>query len=140
MIGIACAQVPVIINDRVDVALAAGADGVHVGQDDLPAALVRQLIGPDAILGVSCKTVEQARKAAADGADYLGVGAGMRKSRFTCAHTLTCLPASTLDWKAQRLALAQILAVLFLCKRVYLKLWSSHSCMTGRQALSMLIL
>ncbi|KAK9806664.1 hypothetical protein WJX73_005744 [Symbiochloris irregularis] len=67
--------VPVIINDRVDVAMAAGADGVHVGQDDLPVALVRQLMGPHTILGVSCKTVEQARRAEADGADYLGVGA-----------------------------------------------------------------
>lgn len=72
------AQVPVIINDRIDVALAAGADGVHVGQEDLPAGAVRRLIGPGKILGVSCKTVEQALQAEADGADYLGVGAGVR--------------------------------------------------------------
>ncbi len=65
-------QVGLIINDRVDVALAVGADGVHVGQDDIPA---RALLGPHKILGVSVKTVEQAQQAAADGADYLGAGA-----------------------------------------------------------------
>ena len=66
----------------MDVALAAGAAGVHVGQEDLPASTVRRLIGPDAILGVSCKTVEQARQAEADGADYLGVGAGASAALF----------------------------------------------------------
>ena len=70
-------QVKVIINDRVDVAIAAGADGVHVGQDDMPCQAVRSLVGPDMIIGVSCKTPEQARAAAAAGADYLGVGAGV---------------------------------------------------------------
>lgn len=69
------AGVPLVINDRVDVALAVGADGVHVGQDDMPAAAVRKLIGPGKILGVSVKTPEEAVKAAADGADYLGAGA-----------------------------------------------------------------
>lgn len=67
--------VPLIINDRVDVALAADADGVHVGQDDLPAADVRALIGPDKLLGVSVATAAEAQRAQADGADYLGVGA-----------------------------------------------------------------
>uniref|UniRef100_A0A383VQM6 thiamine phosphate synthase n=1 Tax=Tetradesmus obliquus TaxID=3088 RepID=A0A383VQM6_TETOB len=67
--------IPVIINDRVDVAIAAGADGVHVGQSDIPARLVRQMIGPDKILGVSVKTPAEAAKAQADGADYIGVGA-----------------------------------------------------------------
>lgn len=67
--------VPVIINDRVDVAVAADADGVHVGQSDIPARLVRQMIGPNRILGVSVKTPEQAIKAVADGADYVGAGA-----------------------------------------------------------------
>ena len=71
-----CLQVKVIINDRVDVAMAAGADGVHVGQDDMPCEAVRSLVGPDMIIGVSCKTPQQARAAAAAGADYLGVGAG----------------------------------------------------------------
>jgi thiamine-phosphate diphosphorylase len=69
------AGVPLIINDRVDVALAIGADGVHVGQDDLPAEAVRKVIGPDVILGVSVKTVEEAVAAEAAGADYLGAGA-----------------------------------------------------------------
>ncbi len=64
--------IPFIVNDRVDVAQAVGADGVHVGQDDMPAALARKLIGPDKILGVSAENVEQARKAQADGANYIG--------------------------------------------------------------------
>ncbi|RMF26352.1 MAG: thiamine phosphate synthase [Chloroflexi bacterium] len=68
------AGVPLIVNDRVDVALAVGAEGVHVGQDDMPAALARRLIGPDRILGVSAGTVEEAVQAERDGADYLGVG------------------------------------------------------------------
>ena len=72
----AALQVKVVINDRVDVAIASGADGVHVGQEDMPCAAVRKLVGPDLIIGVSCKTPEQARAAAAAGADYLGVGAG----------------------------------------------------------------
>jgi len=68
------AGVPLIVNDRVDVALAVDADGVHVGQEDMPAGLARRLIGPGKILGVSAETVEQALLAQRDGADYLGVG------------------------------------------------------------------
>lgn len=68
-------KVPLIINDRVDIALAVDADGVHIGQEDLPAQVVRRLIGPGKILGVSAGTVEEAIKAQEDGADYLGVGA-----------------------------------------------------------------
>ncbi len=68
------AGVPLIVNDRVDVALALGADGVHVGQDDLPAQDARRLIGPEQILGVSAGTVAEARQAQADGADYVGAG------------------------------------------------------------------
>jgi thiamine-phosphate pyrophosphorylase len=67
--------VPLIINDRIDVALAAGADGVHIGQGDIPADVARRIIGPTMILGVSTKTVAQAQKAVMDGADYIGVGA-----------------------------------------------------------------
>ncbi len=67
--------VPLIINDRVDVAVAVGADGAHVGQADLPAAAARALLGPDAILGVSVKTPAEAAAAAAAGADYVGAGA-----------------------------------------------------------------
>lgn len=62
------------VDDRVDVAQAVGADGVHVGQEDLPARVVRALLGPEAIVGVSAATPEEARQAEADGADYLGVG------------------------------------------------------------------
>ena len=71
----AATGVPLIINDRVDIALACGADGVHLGQDDMPVAVARKLLGAHMILGVSAKTVEQALRAERDGADYLGVGA-----------------------------------------------------------------
>lgn len=67
--------VPLIINDRVDIALACGAAGVHVGQEDLDAGTVREMLGPDRILGVTAKTVEQAKRAEKAGADYLGSGA-----------------------------------------------------------------
>lgn len=67
-------HVPFVINDNVEVALASGADGVHVGQHDMAARDVRRLIGPDKILGVSAQTVAQAKLAESQGADYLGVG------------------------------------------------------------------
>jgi thiamine-phosphate pyrophosphorylase len=63
-----------IINDRIDVALAVEADGAHVGQEDMPATLARQLLGPERILGVSVANIEEAGAAVAAGADYLGVG------------------------------------------------------------------
>ena len=69
------ADVPFIVNDRLDLALALNADGVHVGQDDLPAEIVRRVLGPHRILGVSVETVAQAEQAALAGATYLGVGA-----------------------------------------------------------------
>jgi thiamine-phosphate pyrophosphorylase len=65
--------VPLFVNDRVDVALAARADGVHVGQDDLPAAEARRLVGSAMLLGVSVATADEARRALADGADYVSV-------------------------------------------------------------------
>src|SRR5512141_1071357 len=68
------AGIPFIVNDRLDIALAADADGVHVGQADLPAFVVRKIMGPARILGVSVETVEEAVLAERDGADYLGVG------------------------------------------------------------------
>ncbi|EHI97851.1 Thiamine-phosphate pyrophosphorylase [Clostridium sp. DL-VIII] len=68
-------NVPLIINDRLDIALAVDAAGVHVGQSDMPAAIVRKIIGEDKIIGVSTGSLEQALKAQKDGADYLGVGA-----------------------------------------------------------------
>ena len=68
-------NVPLIINDRVDVALAVDAEGVHVGQSDMPCDVTRALVGPDKIVGVSAATIEEARKAESDGADYIGAGA-----------------------------------------------------------------
>lgn len=68
-------DVPLIINDRVDVALAIDADGVHVGQSDMPCDVTRALVGPDKIVGVSAATIEEAKKAESDGADYIGSGA-----------------------------------------------------------------
>ena len=67
--------VPLIINDRADIALAVGATGVHVGQSDLPCKRLREIVGEDMIIGVSTATVEEAIKAERDGADYIGVGA-----------------------------------------------------------------
>lgn len=67
--------VPLLINDRLDIALAVDADGLHIGQSDLPAAVARRILGAGKLLGVSAGTVEEARQAVADGADYLGVGA-----------------------------------------------------------------
>jgi thiamine-phosphate pyrophosphorylase len=69
------AGVTFVMNDRVDLAVAVGADGVHLGQDDLPPRLARPLLRPGMILGVSTHSVEQARRAQADGADYVAVGA-----------------------------------------------------------------
>ena len=69
-----------IINDRPDIALMSGADGVHVGQSDLPAAEVRKLIGRGKILGVSTHNLEQARQAVRDGADYIGIGPFFRSA------------------------------------------------------------
>lgn len=69
------AGVPLVINDRVDIALAADADGVHLGDDDLPVEDARDLLGEDALIGRSVSTVEAARESEAAGADYLGVGA-----------------------------------------------------------------
>ncbi len=66
-------KIPFLINDRLDIALAVDCDGVHVGQEDLPASVCRRLLGSDKILGVSVGSVEEALLAEKDGADYLGV-------------------------------------------------------------------
>jgi thiamine-phosphate pyrophosphorylase len=63
-----------LVDDRVGVALATGADGVHVGADDLPVAAVRQVLGPAAVVGATCRTPDAARAAVADGASYIGAG------------------------------------------------------------------
>jgi thiamine-phosphate pyrophosphorylase len=68
------AAVPLIVNDHVDLALAVGADGVHVGQKDLPIGVVRRLVGPEMIVGASTNNPDEARQAEADGADYVSVG------------------------------------------------------------------
>lgn len=68
-------QIPFIINDNLNVALAVDSDGIHIGQDDLPVSLVREKIGSDKILGVSVHNLDEALKAKKQGADYLGVGA-----------------------------------------------------------------
>ena len=68
-------DVPLLINDRIDIAIAVDSEGVHIGQDDMPADIARKIIGEDKILGVSASTVEEAQKAEIDGADYIGSGA-----------------------------------------------------------------
>lgn len=68
------AGVPFVVNDRVDLALALNADGVHLGVDDLPIAIARRLLGPDRLIGYSPETDDQARSAQERGADYLGIG------------------------------------------------------------------
>lgn len=82
-------NVPLLINDRVDIALAVVADGVHIGQSDLPCGVVRQILGKDKIIGVSARTAQQAIQAQADGADYLGVGAMFATSTKQDAQTVT---------------------------------------------------
>ncbi|MED1601230.1 thiamine phosphate synthase [Alkalihalophilus marmarensis] len=67
-------DVTFIVNDHIDVALAVDADGIHVGQDDLPLAEARKVMGPDKIIGISTHKIEEARAAEAGGADYIGVG------------------------------------------------------------------
>src|SRR5579875_570220 len=92
----------VLVNDRPDVARAAGADGVHLGQDDLPVAAARRVLGPGALVGVSTHDVGQARAAAAAGADYLGVGPVFATTSKTAA-----LPPRGLDLvRAVRAAVA----------------------------------
>jgi thiamine-phosphate pyrophosphorylase len=82
-------NVPLIINDRIDIALAVDADGVHVGQDDMPANVARGILGEDKIIGVSTATLEEAKKAIADGADYIGVGALFHTDTKSNTRTVT---------------------------------------------------
>ena len=72
-------HVPLILNDQVDLALACGADGVHVGSEDLPVAHIRRRAGPDFIIGATAKTVQQAQAAQAAGANYLGAPSALRQ-------------------------------------------------------------
>lgn len=82
-------NVPLIINDRLDICLAAGAAGVHLGQSDIPCREARRILGADKIIGVSAATPEEAAKAQADGADYLGVGAVFPTSTKTNTRKVT---------------------------------------------------
>lgn len=82
-------KVPLIINDRLDICLAADADGVHLGQQDLPCAEARKILGKDKIIGVSAALPEEAAAAEAAGADYLGVGAVFPTSTKTNTRPVT---------------------------------------------------
>lgn len=92
-------KVTFIMNDSVDLAIACGADGIHVGQDDAPATVVRQLAGPDVVIGVSTNTIDEMKQALADGADYVGFGPmfptaskrTLTKSCRTKRSTLPCI-------------------------------------------------
>lgn len=86
-----------IVNDRIDIALLSGADGVHLGQSDVPADEARALLGPDRIIGVTARTVEQAVKAKADGADYIGSGAW-----FTTATKADAVPIDDETYRSIR--------------------------------------
>ncbi len=68
-------KIPLIINDRIDIALAVDADGVHLGQDDMPLKIARKIIGKNKIIGISAGNVAEAKEAEKDGADYIGIGA-----------------------------------------------------------------
>ena len=68
-------DIPLIINDRIDIMLAVDCAGIHIGQSDMPCNIARKMVGPDKIIGVSTSTVEESKKAQMDGADYLGCGA-----------------------------------------------------------------
>ena len=67
-------NIPVLINDRIDVALAVGADGVHIGQTDMPIDVARRLLPPNAIIGMTCNTVDHVKQAIKDRVDYVGLG------------------------------------------------------------------
>ena len=82
-------HIPLIINDRTDICLAVNAAGIHVGQQDLPAKVVRSIVGPDKIIGVSAATLSEAIQAEQDGADYLGVGAMFATSTKTNTRPVT---------------------------------------------------
>ncbi len=82
-------HVPFIVNDNVDIAIACGADGVHVGQNDMAVSDVRARVGEDMIIGVSAHTVEEALKAEKNGADYLGLGAVFSTSTKTDAGAMS---------------------------------------------------
>jgi len=85
-----------MINDRVDIAMMAGADGVHLGEDDLPPADARRLLGPEAIIGLSCHSLDDVQAVAREPVDYIAVGpvfpTDTKELRYPVARTLTSLP------------------------------------------------
>ena len=89
-------KVPFVVNDRLDVALAVGVDGIHLGQEDFPVSLARKLLGPDVIIGGSALTLEEARKCLDEGCDYIGFG-----PVFNTGSKLDTGPASGLSLLAQ---------------------------------------
>lgn len=98
--------VPLLINDHPDIALAVEADGVHLGQDDMPIAVARKIIGPERIIGLSTHRIEQARAAVEAGADYIGVGpvyaTGTKPGRqpVTTAYVSQVAAEITIPWVA----------------------------------------
>jgi len=92
----------VIVNDRADLAAAVGADGVHGGAEDLPTTLTRRVIGPAALLGRTAHTLAEARAAAADGADYLGIGPCFPSSTKSFGE---CAPPDFLETVSRELSL-----------------------------------
>jgi thiamine-phosphate pyrophosphorylase len=93
---LATRRIPLLVNDRVDVALACGATGVHLGQDDLPLADARRLLGRTRIIGLSANTLREAQAAEAAGADYIGLGPVFATA--TKVTTLPILGAEGLGW------------------------------------------
>lgn len=92
--------VPLVVNDNVEAAIAIGADGIHVGQGDMKVEEVRQLVGPDMILGLSCATVEDAIQTPADLVDYIGVSPYSRhQPRPTIALLLGLTACAPLLWR-----------------------------------------
>ena len=83
------ANVPLIINDRLDIAIAANADGVHLGTSDLPIGIARKILGENKIIGATAKSVDAAIQAAHDGADYFGIGAFFATDTKSDAYTMT---------------------------------------------------
>lgn len=84
-----CYNVPLVINDNVDVVLASGASGVHLGQNDMGVMQARKILGPNKIIGCTAKTIEQSVNAFNNGADYIGTGAAFPSNTKTDAITLT---------------------------------------------------
>lgn len=106
-------NIPLIINDRIDVCMAVNADGVHLGQEDLPVAEARRILGEEKIIGVSAHNLEEALKAWQEGADYLGVGAifGTNTKKNTTATSIEILKEICLQVPIPVVAIGGVCAV-----------------------------